>query len=135
MLNSLTTGNPIENDEILLESDINFYAELSTTKDGIEIEEDGDGNAVVSGFNKDNAELDEDTNLYNVYIPKMKNGKKVIGIKEGAFKGNKLIQNVYTEANLEYIADEAFMDAEHLRLFTTNSNNLKKIGKRAFQNR
>lgn len=133
LLNSLTTGNPIENDEILLESDINFYAELSTTKDGIEIEEDGDGNAVVSGFNKDNAELDEDTNLYNVYIPKMKNGKKVIGIKEGAFKGNKLIQNVYTEANLEYIADEAFMDAEHLRLFTTNSNNLKKIGKRAFQ--
>ena len=133
MLNSLTTGNPIENDEILLESDINFYAELSTTKDGLEIEEDGDGNAVVSGFNKDNAELDEDTNLYNVYIPKMKNGKKVIGIKEGAFKGNKLIQNVYTEANLEYIADEAFMDAEHLKLFTTNSNNLKKIGKRAFQ--
>ena len=133
LLNCSTTGNSIENNEILLESDINFYAELSTTKDGIEIEEDGDGNAVVSGFNKDNAELDEDTNLYNVYIPKMKNGKKVIGIKEGAFKGNKLIQNVYTEANLEYIADEAFMDTEHLKLFTTNSNNLKKIGKRAFQ--
>ena len=66
----------------------------------------------------------------NVYIAPFYNGKKVLGIKDGAFKGNKKITGMFLCDGLLSIGDEAFSGCSGLKVAYIPST-VEEIGKKA----
>lgn len=102
--------------------DTEIYAlwKIETTY-GIEFEEIGNY-CLVSGCFDDLSG--------NVYIAPFYNGKKVLGIKDGAFKGNKKITGMFLCDGLISIGDEAFSGCSGLEVVYIPST-VEEIGTKA----
>ncbi len=96
------------------------------TSYGIEYETAEDSNyCVISGSFEDL--------VGDIYIGAYHNEKKVLGIKEGAFKGREGITGVYLLDGILAIGDDAFAGCTSLQTIELPST-LTKLGARAFKN-
>ena len=68
-------------------------------------------------------------NVSKIAIPREHNGKPVIKIKANAFNGNKTLNSVIIDNNIENVEFYAFHDCNNLEQLSINS---KKIGYRSF---
>lgn len=82
-----------------------------------------DGNAVITGYNGSDPELN---------IPGRINGYKVIAIGDGAFEGNSSITGVYLDDAVELIGDRSFKNCTALQRIT--GQGIREIGEEAFYN-
>lgn len=89
--------------------------------------------AVITGFNKDNATLNPKTNLYSVIIPNEIDGKKVVEISNEAFKDVEEIEFVLIPSTVKVIGDKAFYGATNLKKVSIASGDLEVIGRSAFE--
>ena len=120
-----TFDTPIDRNTILL-------VDIGVAYAGFNYEEVG-GNITVKNFDSSTAILNPSDGTYDVVIPREISSKKVTKINANAFNGVNQIGRVFVDGDIEEIGDEAFKDCENLKKVVIKSNNLKKIGKNAFE--
>lgn len=92
------------------------------TNDGFIFETQGNNTIVLTEYTG---------SATDVEIPNTVNGKKVIGIADEAFKGNKTVKTVKIPSNVTTIGENAFKDAINLNSVQFDDN-VSSIGKGAF---
>jgi hypothetical protein len=91
------------------------------------------GELEVTGYNPSKAVQLEDES-YMVVIPDELEGKKIVKIRDNAFKDEQSISKIYLGKNIREIGDSAFKDAANLNEVVMDSRCLEIIGKSAFEN-
>ena len=136
-------GYPVTIDKIT-ELGENFVEGVKTRNQYIEIEYsiaargytyelNSDNTYTITGFNESTA-LQLDNGTYLVVIPNQIDGIAVTSIKDGAFKGNQKISQIYIASSVKVIGKEAFMNTPNLEYISVLPGGLETIGKSAFEN-
>ena len=113
----------------------NQYIEIeySIAARGYTYELNSDNTYTITGFNESTA-LQLDNGTYLVVIPNQIDGIAVTSIKDGAFKGNQKISQIYIASSVKVIGKEAFMNTPNLEYISVLPGGLETIGKSAFEN-